>query len=164
MTVTVTTTTDTDTGSNAGTDTADDKVPGEVTIFRMSDDGTALVRSTRAVDDVRAPIRAGLVALAGEPTPAGQLALPAGTQVVGTDLRGDVAIVNLNRAYLDNYPKGGATAEAAAVAPIVFTVTEVPGVAKVLITVDGQVPQPTGSQYDWAREFSRAEFANLAVR
>ncbi len=128
-----------------------------VTVYFADSDAMELKPETRAVPT--ANLRAALVELAKGPTEAGhQNALPAGTAIVGTAVQGGDALVNLSSEFTTGYPPGGAAAEFAVLAPLVYTATAVPGVDRVRITVDGQTPSPTGSQYDWTGSFSRADF------
>jgi spore germination protein GerM len=128
-----------------------------VTVYFADSDATELQPETRSVP--QADLRAALVELANGPSEAGhQNALPAGTAIVGTNVQGDEALVNLSSEFTTGYPPGGAAAEFAVLAPLVYTATAVPGVERVRITVDGQTPSPAGSQYDWTGSFSRADF------
>ncbi len=77
-------------------------------------------------------------------------ALPAGTTVLGAELDGTVARVDLSEEFEAGYPSGGAAAELATVGPIVHTAAEVAGVESVAITVEGRVPAPTGTQLDFS--------------
>ena len=135
----------------------------DVTVYFMNLEATGLVAEERTAD-ASTPLRAALVALADGPEGAdGMRALPAGTAIVGTDVRSEAAYVNLNQAFLDGYPSGGAAAESAVLGPLVYTVTEAAGVERVYVTVDGQTVTPTGSQYDWASGFTRSDFPDLSI-
>lgn len=128
-----------------------------VTAYFADSDAVQLQPEKRSVPT--ANLRAALVELAKGPTEAGhQGALPAGTAIVGTVVQGGEALVNLSSEFATGYPPGGAAAEFAVLAPLVYTATAVPGVDRVRITVDGQTPSPPGSQYDWTGSFSRADF------
>ena len=87
--------------------------------------------------------------------------MPAGTAIIGTNVRGGEALVNLSAEFNQGYPAGGAAAEFAVLAPLVYTATAVDGVERVRITVDGQTPAPVGSQYDWTKAFTRADFPDV---
>lgn len=138
--------------------------PNAAVVYFMNRDGTGLMRVTRTGPDTPARVRAALSALAAAAPPVGGIrALPAGTEIVSVSLQGDEARVELNEAFVRGYPSGGAAAEAAVIAPLVFTATEIPGVRRVLFTVSGDTPSLQGSQYDWGRPFSRADFPDLAV-
>ncbi len=133
-----------------------------VTVYYADSDATELQPETRSVPT--ANLRAALVELAKGPTEAGhQNALPAGTAIVGTAVQGGEALVNLSSEFTTGYPSGGAAAEFAVLAPLVYTATAVPGVDRVRITVDGQTPSPAGSQYDWTGSFSRADFPGVVA-
>jgi spore germination protein GerM len=120
----------------------------------FSDASGALVREERAVPEGD-PVTAALGELLAGPTGAGlSPALPPGTNVLGVADQGDVVTVDLSAEFEDNYPPGGAAAEFAVLAPLVRTVSEAAGGDRVAITVEGRVPSPTGSQFDWTQPFS----------
>ena len=147
--------------STAGTTTAP-QGDETVTVYFADADAAELRPETRSV--VTADLRSSLVELAKGPTETGhQRALPAGTAIVGTLVQGDEALVNLSSEFTTGYPPGGAAAEFAVLAPLVYTATAVPGVKRVRITVDGQTPSPAGSQYDWTGSFSRADFPDAVA-
>lgn len=130
-----------------------------VTVYFADADAQGLVMETHPTAATGSDLRAALVELAAGPTdPNLQPALPTGTVVVGTDVRDGVASVNLSQEFVSGYPSGGAAAEFAVVAALVYTATGVKGVDSVRITVDGQTPAPTGSQLDWSGTFSRKDF------
>ena len=129
------------------------------TVYFADSDARGLLPEKRSVPAGASPLRAALVELSKGPSePGRQNALPAGTTIVGTLVQGDEALVNLSSEFVTGYPPGGAAAEFAVLAPLVYTATAVKGIERVRITVDGQTPAPTGSQYDWAGSFSRADF------
>jgi spore germination protein GerM len=137
--------------------TTSDQARESVTVYFADSDAAALQQETRSV--ATANLRSALVELAKGPTEAGhQPALPAGTTIVGTLVQNGEALVNLSSEFQTGYPPGGAAAEFAVLAPLVYTATAFPGVQRVRITVDGRTPAPTGSQYDWGGSFSRADF------
>lgn len=134
-----------------------------VTVYFSDPDGQRVVAATRTVATGGSDLRAALVALAAGPTEPGAVgALPSGTVIVGTNVAGGEALINVSRDFLDGYPSGGAAAEFAVLAPLVYTATAVPGVDRVRVTVDGQVPEPVGSQYDWSGAFTRNDFPGAA--
>lgn len=136
---------------------------GTVQVFFADADGAKLVQETRPVNG--APdLRAALVALADGPTGTNAIAaLPSGTQVVGTLVRDGEALVNLSQAFVDGYPSGGAAAEFAVIAPLVYTATAVEGIDRIRITVDGKPAAPAGSQYDWTKAFTRDDVSAEVV-
>jgi spore germination protein GerM len=156
-TTTAVTSTPTAAPSTTAATTTSAQADETVTVYFADSDVTELLPEERSVPD--ADLRAALVELAKGPSETGrQDALPAGTAIVGTAVEGDEALVNLSPEFTAGYPPGGAAAEFAVLAPLVYTATAVPGVDRVRITVDGQTPSPAGSQYDWTGSFSRADF------
>lgn len=120
----------------------------------FSDPSGTLVREERAVPEGD-PVTAALGELAAGPTDAGlSPALPPGTAVLGVADQGDVVTVDFSAEFEQNYPPGGAAAEFAILAAVVQTVSEAAGGDRVAITVEGRVPAPTGSQFDWSQPFS----------
>jgi spore germination protein GerM len=139
-----------------------------VTVYFPAAQGNqlVLVGERRSVPAGEAPLRLALEQLAAGPHAAGLLrALPPGTHVVATSAAGGTARIDLDAAFERDYPGGGATAEIAVLAPLVFTATAVPGVQRAQITVEGRTPDLPGTQFDLARPLSRADFpAGLLVR
>lgn len=145
--------------TTAPTATATAPAAATVTVYFADPDAMKLLPEKRSLPVGASRLRAALVELAKGPSEAGhQNALPAGTTIVGTLVHGHEALVNLSSEFTTGYPPGGAAAEFAVLAPLVYTATAVPGIERVRITVDGRTPAPPGSQYDWAGAFSRADF------
>ncbi len=161
----VTTPTEVSTGSDTTQNPTDTAAPGSqtVTVYFMNDAATALIAEERTVEASSA-LRAAMVALADGPVGAdGMRALPTGTEIIGTDVRGDAAYVNLSAVFADGYPTGGSSAEAAVLAPLVYTATQAADVDRVYVTIDGVTTVPAGSQFDWAGGFTRADFHNFSI-
>jgi spore germination protein GerM len=122
-------------------------------------------RDREAIVPVRVPrpaaggaLESALAALAQGPSdPALGPALPGGTRVLGARVEGGTARVDLSGDFAAAYPSGGSAAEIAALAPLVFTATEVPGVERVLVTVEGRTPD-VPSQLDLAAPLARTDF------
>jgi spore germination protein GerM len=118
-----------------------------------------LVGELRSVPADGPPLRLALDQLAAGPRSAELLpALPAGAAVTAATLSAGTARIDLDAAFERGYPAGGATAEIAVLAPLVFTATGVPGVQRALITVEGRAPNLPGSQFDLSRPLTRADF------
>jgi spore germination protein GerM len=158
-TTTVPATASTQTATAAAPTTPTDQATETVTVYFADPDAMELLPEKRSVPAGGSRLRAALVELAKGPSEAGhQNALPAGTTIVGTHVQGHEALVNLSPEFTTGYPPGGAAAEFAVLAPIVYTATAVTGIERVRITVDGKTPTPVGSQYDWTGAFSRVDF------
>lgn len=160
----------TDTSTTAPTTTATASTTSQtgpsrsVKVYFADSDALQLVEETRTTTATGSDLRAALVELAKGPSGTNLIAaLPPGTAVVGTDVRGTDAYVNLSADFVQGYPGGGAAAEFAVLAPLVFTTTAIDGVERVHVTVDGQTPAPTGSQYDWSTGFSRDDFPDVTA-
>lgn len=127
------------------------------TVYFMDVDG-ALVAEDRAVPDDD-PVGGALAALADGPTDSRLLpALPEGTRVLGVRVDDDAVRVDLSGEYESAYPAGGAAAELAVVTPLVHTATRAAGVDAVIVTVEGRVPAPVGSQIDFTRPLTPRDF------
>ena len=135
----------------------------KVKLYFADADAQQLIEESRPTAATGSDLRAALVELARGPASGStqQPALPRGTAIVGTNVRGGEALVNLSAEFNQGYPAGGAAAEFAVVAPLVYTATAINGVGRVRITVDGRTPAPVGSQYDWTRAFTRADFPGV---
>ncbi len=153
------------TPSTTTTSTSSPAVTRTVTLFFANADAQELVEESRSTDATGSDLRAALVELAkGPATGTGQQpALPPGTAIVGTDVQGGLATVNLSGDFVQGYPSGGAAAELAVLGALVYTATTVDGVERVRVTVDGQTPAPAGSQYDWTSAFTRADFPDVTA-
>jgi len=132
---------------------------GQVAVYFPTGDGEHIVR-TPVPEPAGAgdPLEAALSALAAGPDrPDLAPALPAGTRVLSSSVSGGTARIDLSSRFAEAYPSGGSAAEIAALAPIVFTATDVEGVRDVLLTVDGAVPDvPT--QFDLGAPLARDDF------
>lgn len=83
--------------------------------------------------------------------------LPAGAELRSVQLIGDTACIDFSPGLLSY--GGGATAEQAVLGALVLTLTEIPGVSSVKITVNGQVPaMPEGT--DVSQPVMRPIFVN----
>ena len=135
----------------------------KVTLYFADADAQQLIEESRPTGATGSDLRASLVELAKGPMPGStrQSVLPVGTAIIGTNVRSGEALVNLSAEFSQGYPGGGAAAEFAVLAPLVYTATAIDGVERVRITVDGQTPAPTGSQFDWTRAFTRADFPDV---
>lgn len=114
-----------------------------------------LERQERVVD-ADEPVRAALEALIEGPPGGGPdegellPAVPEGTRLLDTEVRGDVVHVDLSAEFERNYPSGGAAAELAIVGPLVLTATDAAAADAARITVEGRTPAPAGSQFDFS--------------
>ena len=135
----------------------------KVKLYFADADAQQLIEESRPTVATGSDLRAALVELAKGPTSAStqQSALPVGTAIIGTNVRSGEALVNLSSEFSQGYPAGGAAAEFAVLAPLVYTATAIGGVERVRITVDGRTPAPVGSQFDWTRAFTRADFPDV---
>jgi spore germination protein GerM len=134
--------------------TTTETAPTMVVAVYFSDAQGELVREERQVPEGD-PVAAALTELARGPVGEGLApALPEGTRVLGLSERDDVVTVDFSAEFEENYPPGGAAAEFAILRPVVQSVSEASGGKDVAITVEGRVPAPTGSQFDWTQPFS----------
>lgn len=122
--------------------------PGEVTVYFADAEGGLAAETREGTPGLLGAMEA---LAAGPDDPELIPALPAGTRVLSAETDEDgVARVDLSAEFESGYPSGGAAAELATVGPVVHTAAAIPGVASVAITVEGRVPQPTGSQLDFS--------------
>jgi hypothetical protein len=124
----------------AGTTTDTGPAPETVSLSVYLLRGELLGVARREVPQTTAVLRAALEELVGGPSvperEAGLgTAIPDGTEVVGVDLDGGVATVDLSGTFDDG---GGSASMFARLAQLVFTATQFPGVDGVLLRLDGE--------------------------
>lgn len=140
---------------DAGTSTDGARVA--VGVYFSDVDGH-LVRGERMVPAAD-PLRGALQELLAGPGEGDLLpAAPAGTRLLGASHAGDVARVDLSAEFVEGYPSGGAAAELAIVGPLVHTAAGAVGADAVVLTVEGGVPAPTGSQIDFGQPLRPGDF------
>ena len=102
-----------------------------------------------------AVLRGALTALLDGPTGDLLTAVPAGTEVLGVDLDGDLATVDLS----GEFGAGGGTASMLArVGQVVFTATQFDGVERVVIWLDGAPIESLGGEgLDMSEPWARAD-------
>ncbi len=103
--------------------------------------GERLAPVRRPLRPEQAPLKAALAELLAGPSPAEraqgiETLIPPGTRTVAVKTEGQTALIVFNR-KLENYGGGSARVEGM-IAQIVYTATEVPGVAKVWIKMSGE--------------------------
>jgi len=140
----------------AGTTTAPDDAGGAPAgVVWFADESGSLVGELRA--GAAASVAAALGELAAGPDDASLIpAFPPGSSVLGTDLDGDIVVVEVDEAFLSGYPSGSA-AELATIAPIVYTSTELPGVAAVRLESGGVPLSPPTAQLDLSVPLTRGD-------
>ncbi|MEQ8835124.1 MAG: GerMN domain-containing protein [Miltoncostaeaceae bacterium] len=124
-------------------------VPTATVVVHFAGASGELVAEEREVPADVPAARAALDALASGPADPDLIpALPTGTRILGVEVADEVVRVDLSAEFESGYPPGGAAAEQAVLGPLVRTATAAAGVPAALITVDGRVPQPVGTQFD----------------
>lgn len=114
---------------------------------------------TRVIPTVSDPMTAAVLELIRGPLSGSDLSadVPASAELHGVRLSGTTASVDFSSG-LTGYG-GGTTAEQAMLGALILTLTEVPGVSNVQVTVEGQVPNlPEGS--DLSQPITRPMFVN----
>lgn len=112
-----------------------------VTLYFANEDASGLAaerRPIRSSDDRIASTLDGL--LAGPQTPHLLRTIPAGVQVLGYRLEGSTLYVDFSKELRTNH-WGGSTGEIMTVYSIVNSLTAVPGVDKVVITLEGELQE-----------------------
>lgn len=122
-------------------------------LYFMSADGT-LMREEREVPAGDPLQEAARAMLDGPTDPSLAAAVPAGTRILDLSRDGGVVTVDFSGEFESGYPSGGAAAEAAIVGAVVRTLAEAGDATAVRILVEGRVPAPAGSQYDWSQPFT----------
>jgi spore germination protein GerM len=120
--------------------------------FAQADDGALRPVASLAADP--AEVAEAVAAGTDEPDLVG--GLPPGTAVQFVTVDGSTATVDLSDDFVIGYQTGSA-AETVAVAPLVYSLTELPNVDSVLITVGGAAPTPVGASFDFSNPLTRAD-------
>jgi spore germination protein GerM len=136
----------------ATTEPATEPATVDVRAYFLS--GERLVIADREVAGP-AVLRGALTALLDGPTDDLLTAVPAGTEVLGVDLDGELATVDLS----GEFGAGGGTASMLArVGQIVFTATQFDGVERVVIWLDGAPIESLGGEgLDMSEPWARAD-------
>jgi lipoprotein-anchoring transpeptidase ErfK/SrfK len=87
--------------------------------------------------------------------------VPSGVKLNAASVSGHIATVDLGAAFMKS---GNAEARTARLAQLVYTVSSVPGVASVLVRVDGSAPPANSfAHFDLTRPLTKAEIARPKV-
>jgi len=146
-------------GEPSAEQTAPTAATRTVRVYFPASDGAGLILERRPIPAGDPPLGAALAELAAGPrAPGAERALPSGTTVRAVSTASGTARVDLDQAFVENYPTGGSAAEVAVLAPLVWTATAQPDVRRVLVTVEGRAPDLVGSQFDLSAPLTRADF------
>lgn len=136
----------------------DDAPAAAVIVYFPDEAGERLVGEERAVAAGDDPLALALSELATGPRGRGLgPGLPTGTRVLSARAAGGVAEVDLDAGFASAYPSGGAAAEIAALAPVVYTLTALQGILSVRIRVQGRPPDLPGSAFDLSQPLRRGD-------
>jgi len=145
----------------AATTAASVATGGEPTVavgIWFADADGRLVRTERTVPEAD-PLDGALQALlAGPDDPDLIAAVPVGTALLSARVEDGVVTVDLSEEFERGYPSGGSAAEIAIAGPLVRTAAEAAGAERVLITVAGRAPSPTGAQIDYSEPLRPSDF------
>lgn len=135
--------------------------PAAVTIYYARTDGTTLVPwrvSLGPARDRRSVLfYAAVQAVAGPPAGTEAVRFPTGTRVVSATIDGSTAVVDLSDAV--NASAEGGFTEAAEFKALVYTLTDLPGITSVRITVAGHsVATLPGGHFELDEPLSRQSF------
>ena len=139
--------------------------PAVVTLYLPDAAGERLVAAERALAPGEDPLAAALDGLAAARRGDGAgPGLPEGARVRSARIAGGIARVDLDAGFARAYPAGGAAAEIAVLAPMVLTLTGLPGVRAVLLLVEGRPPDLPGSAFDLSQPLRRSDLPADLVR
>jgi hypothetical protein len=100
--------------------------------------------------------------IAGPRTPGLHATLPQGTRVLGATVADGVARVDFSRELVDNHP-GGSTGEFMTINAIVYTLTDLDGVERVTILVEGRVLDSLAGHMDLHANLDRGGIRSQPV-
>ncbi len=120
----------------------------KVTIYRADEDGAQLIADTYTVERTNETIAQAMGLLSEDPMKNGLYGtLPEGAKVNSIRFAQHVAYIDFSPELKRNF-HGGSAAELMLVGSIVNTLTEIPGVKKVKITVNGHTVESIGGHCD----------------
>jgi hypothetical protein len=136
-----------------------------VTIYFANEDATRLVPVTRYLDADSGLARGAVLALVTGPNPEERerqlsTAVPPETRLLGLTIRDSVAVADLNRAFESG---GGTTSVRLRLGQLVYTLTQLPGVRRVRLHLEGRPVDVFSSEgLMIAETMNRSEFSDLA--
>jgi hypothetical protein len=92
--------------------------------------------------------------LKGPETPGHSNPFPGGTKILSVDRKDDLVTVNLSKEFIKNHP-GGSTGEIMSVYSIVNSLTEIPGVKRIIFKVDGKTYETIKGHLAFNEPFKR---------
>jgi len=127
----------------------------KVTVYRASANGQALVGEVYTVAKTNETIAQALGLLLSEPSDSGNWStIPDGTKVRSIHFANGIARVDFSREIVKNF-RGGSAGELLLVGSIVNTLTEIQGVEKVRIMVNGKQIESIGGHVDLSEPIGR---------
>lgn len=127
----------------------------EVAVYRASSDGQSLVKEMYTVGKTNETIAQAMGLLLSEPVNSENWqTIPEGAQVRSIHFAGGIARIDFTQELVKNF-QGGSAAELMLVGSIVDTLTEIPGVKKVRITVEGKAIETIGGHCDLSEPIGR---------
>ncbi|MBQ1249359.1 MAG: GerMN domain-containing protein [Selenomonadales bacterium] len=128
-----------------------------VTVYRASSDGQALVGEVYTVAKTDETIAQALGLLLSEPSDSNNWStIPDGTKVRSIHFANGIARVDFSSEIVKNF-RGGSAGELLMVGSIVNTLTEIHGVEKVRIMVNGKQVKTIGGHVDLSEPLGRME-------
>lgn len=133
----------------------DVKETRNVTVYRASSDGQSLVKEVYTVGKTNQTIAQAMGLLVAEPSNQENWAtIPKGATVRSIHFAGGIARIDFSPELVKNF-RGGSAAELMLVGSIVNTLTEINGVEKVRITVNGKPIETIGGHCDVSEPIGR---------
>lgn len=129
----------------------------EVIVYRASADGQSLVKETYTVAKTDETIAQAMGLLLAEPSDSQNWStIPDGTKIRSIHFSNGIARVDFSREIVRNF-RGGSAGEMLLVGSIVNTLTEIRGVEKVRIMVNGKQIETIGGHLDLSEPVGRME-------
>lgn len=133
----------------------DAKKMRDVAVYRASSDGQTLVKEVYTVGKTNQTIAQAMGLLTAEPKNSANWAtIPEGAQVRSIHFAGGIARIDFSPELVKNF-HGGSAGELMLVGSIVNTLTEINGVEKVRITVNGKPIETIGGHCDVSEPIGR---------
>ncbi len=134
---------------------SDVKETRSVAVYRASSDGQSLEKEVYTVGKTNQTIAQAMGLLVADPSNhANWATIPKGTTVRSIHFAGGIARIDFSPELVKNF-RGGSAAELMLVGSIVNTLTEIGGVEKVRITVNGKPIETIGGHCDVSEPIGR---------
>ena len=129
----------------------------DLVVYFAGEQGDELIRTIVKIEKTESVAKSAVEQLISGPTVSGSYrAIPAGTRLIGINIDGGVANVDLSKEFIDGH-NGGSAEEMMSVYSIVNTLTEIPNIDAVIFLVEGKKIEAITGHLDLSEPVKRRE-------